>query len=55
MSRLNKGVCPSCDEDAKEGKDRAKEGKDRAKKGKVIGFVLFTMKYEPKIVLLVVL
>ena len=27
LSRLNKGVCPSCDEDAKEGKDRAKKGK----------------------------
>lgn len=37
LSRLNKGVCPSCDEDAK-------EGKDRAKKGKVIG--LYFLNYE---------
>lgn len=27
LSKLNKGVCPSCDENAKEGKDRTKVGK----------------------------
>lgn len=30
---FNKGVCPSCDEDAKEERTEQKEGKDRAKKG----------------------
>lgn len=34
LSRLNKGVCCSCDEDAK-------EGKDRAKNSKVIGLYIF--------------